>query len=210
LPPGIKPRLRVPLGWSTDRDFNEESFDCQLNAVHLTDTISPFTFEEIDRTAQASPSTAEVKEYSQRVEEPGCGGVQLLLALYRTEAFILPTISFPSTSSLTYRRDAAFSLRKGQVVSFIGTIGQVSEIDTAPPMVHIYVVLNHVQLQSDQVKPYVAAMLPSRAHRPLATPVFGSGVDRCDSGFISKQRKAATHQPSPISAKAPLKLPVCF
>lgn len=56
---------------------------------------------------------------------------------------------FPTNIQFDLPRDTRSGLKQGQGVTFVGEIEQVSEIDTAPPMVHTYVVLNHVQIETN-------------------------------------------------------------
>lgn len=113
-------------------------------------TISPLTFEQIDRSVQSSPSVAEVKQYSQRLRGTRVRWSGTVTGIEEDGTVYVASNIFPTNIQFELPKDIAVGLPKGQMETFIGTIRQVTEIDTAPPMVHTYVILKEVRLQGNR------------------------------------------------------------
>ena len=112
--------------------------------------ISPITFQELDRQVRNRSSPDEVKQCSRRLQGTRVRWTGTVTSVEQGKTVYIATNVFPTNVQFDVRSDTASALHKGESVTFAGTIEDVSDTETAPPMFHTYVILNNVDVQRTQ------------------------------------------------------------
>ena len=115
--------------------------------------LSSLSFAEVNRFVQSGISETELEKYSGKLEGTR---VRWQGTIAEIEANGMVDVQMPASDDIhpnvhfELPASVARTLRMRQKITFTGTIGKVSTIETFPPMPNTYVLLRDVSVQVDK------------------------------------------------------------